>query len=110
MIIWTGAGILVWLVGILGWAVGYALGGDSNNVIGGGLGLLVAGVLLFLLGRRLNDPSHARVLLDPQTGQPVILQRKHTFFWIPMEFWAVILALGGVAYMIFALVSGERHL
>jgi hypothetical protein len=49
------------------------------------------------------------MLIDPQTGAPVLLQKTHTLYWIKMETWGVILALGGVAYIIFSMVSGERH-
>jgi hypothetical protein len=109
VIIWTGAGILVAVVGVFGWAIGYAVGGDQYGMIGGGVGLIIAAVGLWFLGRRLNDPQNARVLVDPRTGQQVVLHRTHTLFWIKMEWWAVIFAFPGVAYIIFSLVSGERH-
>jgi hypothetical protein len=109
MIVWTGAGILVLVVGVLSWAIGSALGGDQYGIVGGGLGLIVGAIGLRFLGLRLNDPAHARVLIDKQTGQEVKFQRTHTLFWIRMEVWAVLIALGGVAYIIFGIVSGERH-
>jgi hypothetical protein len=109
VIIWTGAGILVFLVGIFAWAIGYTLGGDNDAIIDGGIGLLAAGGILLQLGRWLHNPAKARVLLDPETGEPVVLQRRHTFFWLPLETWAVILALGGFVYILFSLISGVRH-
>jgi len=109
MVVWTGAGVLVLLIGIVSWVIGTAVGGDQYGIVGGGFGLMVGAAGIWFLGKRLNDPAKARILVDPQTGEPVLLQRTHTLFWVRMEIWAVILALGGIAYIIFSMVSGERH-
>ena len=49
------------------------------------------------LGTRLNNRP-GRELLDPRTGQTVILRSRHTLFWIPMQYVSVLmLCLGGLA-------------
>lgn len=52
---------------------------------------------LWVLGRWLNRGGVVKELLDPQTGEKVFLQQGggHSFFFIPVEFWAIIsLVLG----------------
>ena len=103
MIIWRGWGILVAL--IAGGAVVLMQVG-SDALLGPGtyarhngwllpVGLLVAALLIWPLGRRLNGRA-ARTLLDPATGQQVTLRRDHSLFFIRMEYWAAILALAAL--------------
>lgn len=101
MIVWTGAGVLVLFIGIAGYALGYAIGGQEHGALGGGLGTILGAVGIWFAGRALNNPAKARVLVDPQTGQQVVLQKTHTFFWVKMEWWAIVVVIIGV-YAIFA--------
>jgi hypothetical protein len=107
MIVWNGAGILVILVAVLGWAIGAGLGDDKHGMVGGGLGLLASATALWYGGRIMNSPVHDRILIDPKTGQQVVLTDRHTLFWIPMEWWAVIIGVGGLAVIINALINGD---
>jgi hypothetical protein len=93
MVVWTGAGILVLLVAVIGWAIGVSLGGAH---FGGPIGLLASGGLLWLVGRKLNDPSNDRILYDPATGGEVRAGKRHTLFWIRMEHWGVLVVIIGV--------------
>lgn len=62
-----------------------------------GLGLILAAAALYALGERLGR-SASRVFLDEATGERVELRRRHTFFFVPMKVWAVVLlVLGCVA-------------
>ncbi len=44
------------------------------------------------LGTRLNNRP-GRELLDPRTGQTMILRSRHTLFWIPMQYYSVLMVL-----------------
>ena len=106
--VWTRWGILVLLYGLaallVGAIVGQAVGLGSRQSITIGIGELVAAVALWFTGVRLNRDTDRR-LVDPKTGRDVIIRRRHTFFWIPMQYWAAVLALIGVV----VLIAGVRQ-
>lgn len=60
-----------------------------NSYTGMLIGLLIAAPLTWVLGRKLNGTTASRTLIDPETGGTVILQRRHTLFFIPLEYWSV---------------------
>jgi hypothetical protein len=82
MIIWRGWGIVPVLLAIVfivvNEVIASALG--THNVWVAAVLALAAGVATWLLGRRLNRPLQ-------QAG--VKFWRRHSFFWIPMEWWAL---------------------
>jgi hypothetical protein len=88
----------VLLVAVLGWAIGVGVGGEH---FGGPVGLLLSGAALWFLGRKLNDPAKDRILFDPQTGEEVRSARRHTLFWLRMEYWGVLVVIIGVAAFLF---------
>ena len=92
MIVWTGAGIVVFFAALIGGATGLAIGGQW----GCGIALLLVAVGIWFLGRKLNASSNARILVDVQTGERVELHRTHTLFWIRMEYWAFVVGVCGV--------------
>jgi hypothetical protein len=59
-----------------------------------GFSMIVSSAVIWFLGIKLTGPG--RVLVDQQTGQVVTLRKKHTFFWIPMQYCAIILAIAGI--------------
>ena len=59
--------------------------------------VLAAGVT-YLLGRHLIAREQPRELHDPTTGQAVILQRRSTFFFIPVAYFTYV-------FLAFALVG-----
>lgn len=96
MIVWSGWGILVVLIAGLAAGIGVAAGGTAHASLGMGLGAILGAVGIWFLGRRLNGPTSERLLVDPKTGQQVMLRCKNTLFWINMEWWAIVVALLGV--------------
>lgn len=96
MIIWTGWGILAVGVAVLAFVVVAGLGqlvsGDAEELplFVPPLGLALAGVGNYLLGRRLNRNAD-RVLLDPESGAAVTVRRRHTLFFIRVEHWGIAL-------------------
>ncbi|MEH3143802.1 MAG: hypothetical protein PGN34_00215 [Methylobacterium frigidaeris] len=65
---------------------------------------LAATALNWVVGRRLNGRPD-RELVDPRTGQVVILRQRHTLFWIPMQYYSVLMLLLG-ALALFAAMQG----
>ena len=65
---------------------------DSPTVatmgIGYIVGSLITAALLWWLGKRLNS-APGRELVDPKTGERLVLRRRHSLFWIPMQWWAI---------------------
>jgi hypothetical protein len=104
----TGWGILVVGYGLagllLGGIIGQAAGLGSRQLITIGISEVLAGVALWFTGVRINRNTERR-LIDPKTGQDVVVRRRHTLFWIPMQYWAPVLALIGVI----VLISGFRQ-
>lgn len=103
MIIWRGWGILAALIPaafFILFAVVFGVGAKgtavANSPYMGLFMVLVPGVcsaaLVWWLGRKLNS-APARELVDPKTGQRVVLRNDHSLFWIPMQWWAIPIAL-----------------
>jgi hypothetical protein len=107
MIIWNGAGIMVLIVAVIFWAIGLAVGGDKHGMLGGGIGLLISSVALWYLGRNMNNPINDRVLIDPKTGQQVVVAERHSLMFIPVEWWSIIVALGAFVLIVNTLLNGE---
>ncbi|MBR8741676.1 hypothetical protein [Nocardiopsis sp. MG754419] len=95
MIIWRGWGILVPLIAAVIAVPCAALtaevtGQQHLGGLGAGVGLLLASVAVFLAGNRLNTPRRG---FHPATGRPVEYRNTHTFFFVPMQYWAFVLPL-----------------
>ena len=91
MIIWSGWGILVIPVVAISVAA-FAIGAESAGlkaVDGMAAGFVAAAPLLWLLGRKLNGPDTSRTLVDPESGETVVLRRRHALFFIPVQYWAI---------------------
>ncbi len=70
---------------------------------------LAAAALNWVVGTRLNARPD-RELVDPRTGQTVVLRSRHTLFWIPMQYLSVLMLLLGLAAAVgafFAKVPGR---
>lgn len=71
------------------------------------LAFVIAAAILWPLGRYLNRKQEDRVLVDQKTGQPVVVESGggHSFFFIPVEFWAPIMVLIGLVVFIVRLAG-----
>ncbi len=100
MIVWQGLGFLGLLIPIVTGFVTVVL---ANALLGQayvathawpvGLGVLLGAGGVSLLSQKLDQPG--RTLVDQATGQTVVLKRKHTLFWIPLNYLAVVIAAVG---------------
>ncbi|QVQ53906.1 hypothetical protein J4H86_09440 [Spiractinospora alimapuensis] len=100
MIIWKGWGILVVLIAVplaalssvIAGSIGESVVGPQNAdliaPLGGAVGLAIAAIIVFVLGRWMNAPVPG---YDPQTGQPVYFKNRHSLFFIPMQWWSFLL-------------------
>ena len=60
------------------------------------LACVMAAGLVGVLGLLL---SQGRTYIDQNTGQEVTIRRSHSFFLIPVVFWAPIIAVGGLVLL-----------
>ena len=104
VLIWRGWGILVALVPLAAFIVAAMVAGALESALGPAfdssmdwlfpLGFLASAVVLWVLGRRLNNRD-TRVLVDMQTGEQIAVRPNHSFWFIKMEYWAIVLAAFG---------------
>ncbi len=100
-LIWQGLGFLVVIVPLLCVLVMSFLSAAVNlsNLAAVVAALFMSAAAVFYLGRHLNSRP-GRTLVDPATGQSVELRKRHTLFWIPMQYWAFpLLLVAGIASM-----------
>jgi hypothetical protein len=107
MIIWSGLGFLVAVIGfgclLATEALVEAAFHDDRYYQTHGWPKLVAftfaAVIVGIVGRWLNR-RQGKVLIDPQTGREVVVGRgTNTFFFIPMEYWAPIFIVIGIIFL-----------
>ena len=115
MIVWQGVGAYGFVIpfGVVFGAFLAALallGQETTSQFGRvifGLALLVSAGLVYLLAQNLaKRPS--RVFIDKETGQEVTFSERHTMFWVPLRYWAVLYAVVGVALIVIGLVIGSK--
>lgn len=105
MLFWTGWGILALpMVAAGGWGgttLGTALGSSEEPNLGTAFGLLAAGAALWLLGQRLNAPQAG---FHPQTGQPVLYANRHRLWFVPLQWWGAVTAVGALVVAVLVLL------
>ena len=105
MIIWSGFGILVALVGfgclILTEVVTRAAFDEKYYQAHGWpklAGFWVAAALVYVLGLWV-DRQPGRAMIDKATGQEVLLKKRHALFFIPVRYWPYIFLALGVIFL-----------
>ncbi|BFK80679.1 hypothetical protein I3900191A7_08240 [Clostridium baratii] len=58
------------------------------------IALSIAGLLCLLLGHILNDEG--KTYINKETGKEVILRKKHSFFFIDIDYWGIIFPIIGI--------------
>jgi hypothetical protein len=107
MIIWRGAGVLVFVI-----AFGCSLVAQlmCNKIAGTeafwethawplAAALAAAAGIVWLVGSKL-EARPGRELVDPATGQRVQLKKPHEFFFIKMKYWGAILLAIGITILV----------
>ena len=95
MIIWQGYGPLTVVFAILGIVFGAFISPSEPGAWQGTVGLLLAAAANYFTAKKLA--KRTRTLIDPETGQEVILKFSHSLFFIPMLYWSYIIAALAVA-------------
>jgi hypothetical protein len=108
VIVWQGLGAYAFVVpfflylGIFGIGT-VVLGAEAARQqagVLGGLALLLSAALLYWFSQRITRTRPARTLVDKETGQEVVLHEKHTFFFVPIRYWAVLYAAIGAILVV----------
>jgi hypothetical protein len=74
--------------------------GDPNSVTAlMGAFLVPTGIATWFIGKDLNRKA-TRQLVDPKTGEDVIVRDDHSAFFLPLEWWGPIMAAFGIILMI----------
>ena len=100
MIIWSGYGFAVILFAIFGLVIGGVLGNllDTNAGWPIALGLFIAAAVNRFAAIKLDEKE--KTLIDPETGQHVVLKRGDSLFWIPMKYWTYVIAALGLLVLV----------
>jgi hypothetical protein len=92
--VWRGRGYFVILAIIISFIITAALEsflGFRDATVQTGILEFVIGILVFIpvwiYGKKWNVPLE---LINKKTGQEFTIKNPHTFFWIPMQYWAII--------------------
>jgi len=112
MIIWTGHGYLAavltfaaCLLAQLGLDAQLGEGFYSSHSWAIGLALVVGGLLSSLVGFFLKARADRQVV-DVQTGERLVINRsRHTFFFVPLHWAGVVIAVIGVAVALSGVVT-----
>lgn len=100
MIIWSGLGILIPIIAIIGIVVGTVISSILGHpAIGPGFGLVLAAAGNWGLWK-LVYPKQPKVMLDTNTGQQVVVKPSHGLFFIPAKIWTWLLGILAVPVLV----------
>lgn len=94
MLIWQGWGIISAFLPVL-----CAMPFLNTGRFGIAAGLLIGAAINAYIGYRLNNTS-GKSFTDNDTGQEVVFRKKHSLFWIPMQYISVLWAAVAVIMLI----------
>lgn len=89
MIIWSGRGILIVLFAALGFTAGSLAGAAFGSPKWTVVLALAGGAAAMWLFALTVGKTQVTQLMDPATGLPVTLKKRHTLFFLPPKFWSV---------------------
>ncbi|MDZ4557364.1 hypothetical protein [Bacillus cereus] len=107
MIIWSGWGFLVAIIvfinTLLGKAIFGSITGDAtyfqDHSWPMAVMFIISGVMSWYLGKYINKPD-GKVYIDAETGEKVMFNKKHSLFFIKMEYWGPILGVIAIVTLI----------
>ena len=111
MLIWTRWGIVVAGIVLLA-GVAAVLLASVMHITGRSAALLFyaalipAGVATWYIGKGLNRDA-VQELINPQTGQPVLLKNYHTFFFVRVEWWGPVMTVIGAVMLVLTILVGS---
>jgi hypothetical protein len=107
MIIWSGYGFLVPISAFAFFLIletfSEKITNDAeyyqNNPLIMYVGLILTAIICYFVGAYFNK-NEGRRLIDKETGEEVIFKKRHTFFFIPIKYWAYILPVLGLLFFV----------
>lgn len=107
MIIWSGWGFLVAIIVIINTLLGKAIFGSitgdatyfQDHSWPMAVMFIISGVMSWYLGKYINKPD-GKVYIDTETGEKVMFNKKHSLFFIKMEYWGPILGVIAIVILI----------
>ncbi|KAF1042022.1 MAG: hypothetical protein GAK35_02951 [Herbaspirillum frisingense] len=98
IIIWQGMGFLALVIPLL-ISLAAQLASDSlfeqgfysGHPLFIGAALLASAAVVWWVGAKLNGKP-GQILVDPKTGEQFEFKKKHTLFWIPMQWFSAAIA------------------
>jgi hypothetical protein len=109
MIVWTGAGIVTVVIGILGFIIAIYL---PDSIAGTKdyheahpwvwlIGMGIAAALNYGLFK-LTAQQKVQVVYDKDTGKELHLRKSHSLFFIPIKWWTFIFIFFGMLFGLFS--------
>ncbi|MDG3583212.1 hypothetical protein [Galbibacter pacificus] len=98
MIIWSGRGFLIALVLFASLFAGFYFLPKESSDYGFVFAAFLTGFFSWAFGRKWNRADN-RVFIDEKTGQRFRIKNNHTLFWIPMQYWGIILPILGIVIL-----------
>ncbi|CAM4233047.1 hypothetical protein [Bacillus paramycoides] len=107
MIIWSGWGFLVAIIVIINTLLGKvffeSITGDvtyfQEHSWPMAVMFIISGLMSWYLGKYINKPS-GKIYIDAETGEKVMFNKRHSLFFIKMEYWGPILGVIAVITLI----------
>ena len=98
IIFWRGQG---WWVPVITLGLGGGVGalGESaypNSDWPAILGAAAAAIVLWFVGKGLNTGDDWTIRTEPLSGKQVAVSTAHSFMFIPVEYWALIVGAGAL--------------
>jgi hypothetical protein len=94
MIIWKGLGFLGALILVIAIVTANSIGEDLQ-----GWAFLISAVPVWLLGRYFYKRP-AEMMIDPKSQQQIMVKPDHDLFWVELDYWAIIFAIFGIAFLL----------
>jgi len=97
MLVWKGWGLMALGIPVIcslltGFIVNYHFGEGFYKASSWPMpvAFLVSAIPVFILGYKLNNKP-GRIVVDIETNEQIELKTIHSFFWIPMQYWGIII-------------------
>lgn len=97
MLIWKGWGLLAIICPLvfallMEFCVDSALGAGFYKTGSWPLPLafMLSAIPVVILGQKLNKKP-GRIVIDPENNEKLELKKIHSFFWVPLQYWALVL-------------------
>ena len=97
MVVWKGWGILGLVIPFL---LSLSVGSAIDSLFGDNtykhsewampLVLALSAVVVYFVGYKLNNKP-GKIVIDPENNERIELKTVHSMFWIPLQYWAVII-------------------